>query len=444
MIGLGLGIPEIAVRGSGLPPWLLAPGGIIPDVDIDFANGRAWTKTKGLILPASLLTVTRASQETIVDLSGNVTYAPNGSGVGGGLGAALSNAGLQAWEARTNQQTYSAVNTTGWSTNNATLNGASAVSPDGTTNAATITDNAASGIHGIYQQSQAVTASQTQTSSIFLKQGTIRYAEFLCYDTSGNGVVIFVDTQLGVLSGSGTIGAGATYVSSKIEPYANRWWRVSLVGTMTADTHLFQDVRMSPDGSTTFYVGTGSTLFAWGAQLEQATFASPLIPTTSGTAARAADVIKLTTPPVFGSAYSMVAWGTPAAPTAFGTNQGALIIGDGSTANRYALSRNSSTGLPSAFIFSGGSNEGGPQSGSLWGQLTSGKLATSFSVSAATLVFNAGSPVVSSGIAAPAIVNTVGIGNTNFAGNQFNGTISRVALWPTTALSTGALQQVTT
>jgi hypothetical protein len=165
----------------------------------------------------------------------------------------LSNAGLQAWEARTNQQTYSAVNTTGWSTNNATLNGASAVSPDGTTNAATITDNAASGIHGIYQQSQAVTASQTQTSSIFLKQGTIRYAEFLCYDTSGNGVVIFVDTQLGVLSGSGTIGAGATYVSSKIEPYANRWWRVSLVGTMTADTHLFQDVRMSPDGSTTFY-----------------------------------------------------------------------------------------------------------------------------------------------------------------------------------------------
>jgi hypothetical protein len=442
MIGLGLGIPEIAVRGSGLPPWLLAPGGIIPDVDIDFANGRAWTKTKGLILPASLLTVTRASQETIVDLSGNVTYAPNGSGVGGGLGAALSNAGLQAWEARTNQQTYSAVNTTGWSTNNATLNGASAVSPDGTTNAATITDNAASGIHGIYQQSQAVTASQTQTSSIFLKQGTIRYAEFLCYDTSGNGVVIFVDTQLGVLSGSGTIGAGATYVSSKIEPYANRWWRVSLVGTMTADTHLFQDVRMSPDGSTTFYVGTGSTLFAWGAQLEQATFASPLIPTTSGTVTRAADAIVLTTTPVFGPAYSLVAWGTPVATAAYAATQPILSYDNGTLSQRGQLYRSGTSGNDAITLTGSGGLNVGIGTSTIWAQGALGKIALSFAPASHYEAFNGVASAQDT--AAGAVSGTqISTGRRADGGTQFNGKISRIAIWSTTALSAGALQQVT-
>jgi hypothetical protein len=440
MIGLGLSIPEIAVRGSGLPPWLLAPGGVIPDVDLDFANGRAWTKTKGLILPASLLTVTRASQETVVDLSGNVTYAPNGSGVGGGLGAALSNAGLQAWESRTNQQTYSAVNTTGWSTNNATLNGASAVSPDGTTNAATITDNAVSGIHGVYQQSQAVTASQTQTSSIFLKQGTIRYAEFLCYDTSGNGVVIFVDTQLGLLSGSGTIGTGATYVSSKIEPYANRWWRVSLVGAMTTDTHLFQDLRMSPDGSTASYVGTGGTLFAWGAQLEQATFVSPYIPTTSGTAARAADVVTLTNVPTFGTSASAVIWSSPNAPVSYSALQAQLTITNMSNqTQRFGFFKTNVTGA-AAYFYNGGNGITGTPT---WTPGVVGKAAMNINPAGAVVAFNGGNltTLSAAGISGFTKVN---LGTDQNSGVNGNATISRIAIWATTALSTGALQQVTT
>lgn len=435
-IGLAHGAevgPRRALLGSGAPTWVFNPGGQRPAIDCYFTLGQCWIKGQGVVSATSQLTTTRASQETCTDASGNITYAANNA-------PCLTSAGLQVWEARTNQQTYSAVNTTGWSTNNATLNGASVSSPDGTVNAATITDNAVNGIHGVVELSQTVIGSQTQTSSIFLKQGTIRYAEWLCYDVSGNGVVIFADLQLGLLSGSGTIGAGATYVSSSITQYANGWWRVSLTGAMTSGTTLWQDLRMSPDGSSASYVGTGSTLFAWGAQLEQATFASPYIPTTSGTASRAADAIKLTTPPMFGAAYSLVAWGTPAAPAAYTFNQFVASISDGTTNNNLSLDRGSGSAPFVANINSGG--VGTNQTGGTWNQSALGKVAESTNGTTQSAAYNA-TMMAGTTNANPIGANTIFIGANGGAVRQFDGTISRIAIWPTTALSAAALQQVT-
>lgn len=429
-------------RFQNTPSWVFKDSSNNPaTVDIDFANNLAFLYNgagQGLVTsPANLLITTRASAETYTDTGGNITYVNSNI-------AALGNNGLQVWEARTNQQTFSAVNTAGWSVGDTTLVGASAVSPDGTSNAGTITDNAVSGLHNIFQQSQAVTGSQTQTSSIFLKQGSLRYAQWLTYDTSGNGVLVFVDTQLGVLSGGTTLGAGATYVSSSIQAYVGGWWRVSLVGTHTADTNLIQDLRMSPDGSTTSYVGTGSTVFAWGAQLEQATFAGPYIPTTSGTAARAAASIKLTTPPVFGSAYSAVVWATPSSPVANAVFQDFLNINDGTGTNRFAFERNSVNGLAQMRNISGGTS-GALDSTAAWAQSVFGKEAASTIAGLQVQTFNG---VVASGSSTGAIpigVNTVQIGSSSGGGSNFtNGNLSRIAIWPTLALSSADLQRITT
>jgi hypothetical protein len=431
MIGLGLSIPEIAVRGSGLPPWLLAPGGVIPDVDLDFANGRAWTKTKGLVLPASLLTVTRASQETVVDLSGNVTYAPNGSGVGGGLGAALSNAGLQAWESRTNlllsSQDFTNVGYWGQTHVTATISG---TAPDGTATANLITEDTASNFHLVaYGPGITVPSGATATMSLWLKAGTRQFVSFGITDLSlSNQYLATLDTIAGTVTTT-IVGTG-TVAAATVRAYANGWFFVWVTGAIPATTTYFPDIAGSPSATPanlfTSYLGAGKTIIAWGAQLEAASFASPYIPTTSGTAARAADVIALTTLPVFGSTASIVFWGTPAALTGYANNQWAMFV----AGTPFGLLRAGTTGDAQLF-YNGATNFNGAP---VWASGARQKLAMSGAAGAQTGVYSGGAAATAS--------NGTAVSGTNVFIGATNG--ANTAIWPTTALSAGALQQVTT
>lgn len=154
----------------------------------------------------------------------------------------------------------------------------------------------------------------------------------------------------------------------------------------------------------------------------------------------ATDVTKLTTPPVFGSAYSLAIWGTPSEPVAFATNQELGQIDDTTTANRLILLRAATNGQAQFNSTSGGTGMTG--GATVWAQGVLGKLAASDAASSQISVFNAGTPSTKAG-ALPVGVNTVRIGCSASGTNQWNGSIARFILWPTTALSAGALQQVT-
>lgn len=154
----------------------------------------------------------------------------------------------------------------------------------------------------------------------------------------------------------------------------------------------------------------------------------------------ATDVATLTTPPSFGSAYSMVAWATPSEPLAFATNQELAQIDDGSNNNRLILDRVASTGLAQFVSISGGTGMTG--GATAWAQNALGKLGVSDTASSQIGVFNGGVPFTKAG-ALPVGVNTVRIGSNTVGASQWNGAIRRLLIWPTTALSAAALQQVT-
>lgn len=173
-------------------------------------------------------------------------------------------------------------------------------------------------------------------------------------------------------------------------------------------------------------------------------FATTPIPTTSVAVTRAADAIALTTPPVFGSGYSFVMMGTPLAPilgTVNEPNQELMQVDDGTNNNRFILARQNTNGFAIfSSVATGGSGTG---STSLWSQNTFGKLAVSTTAGAQILVFNGGSPATAA-LALPVSVVNVRIGSNTVGASQWNGVLTVLEIFPTTALSAAALKQVST
>lgn len=426
--------------GKKIIPFPFAPGGTLPSHDIDFAGGRAYANGS-LVTPSSLLTVTRASQETITDTSGNLTYASNNT-------AALSNAGLQAWEARTNLLLGSADFTganAAWSMTGATT-AILGAAPDSATAANVTTEDTSTGSHVTFGQGGnlfAASAGATLTYSIYLKAGTRRFVWLGVSDQANSYFYATVDTQNWTATSGTVVGAVTPTVGTPVlTALANGWYRVSVTGTLPTITAYqpFVAGATSANAALATYTGTNSTWITWGAQVEAAAFVGPYIPTTSATVTRAADVITLTAPPSFGSAYSTAAWGTPSGPLAFATNQELAQIDDGSNNNRLILDRVASTGLAQFVSISAGTGMTG--GATAWAQNALGKLGVSDTASSQIGVFNGGAPFTKAG-ALPVGVNTVRIGSNTVGASQWNGAISRLLIWPTTALSAGALQQVT-
>jgi hypothetical protein len=177
------------------------------------------------------------------------------------------------------------------------------------------------------------------------------------------------------------------------------------------------------------------------AQVELGAFATSPIVTAGAAGTRAGDVIVLTSPPAFGSAYTVFGSGTPKAPNAASANQFLLCVDDGTGNNRVNVNRNS-TGLNAPSTQSGGvlTSIG---LGTAWAQNMLGKNAISVASGAQASSFNGGAVDTAAG-ALP-----VGVANTRIGTNQasvafWDGTISRVALWATSALTGAQLQQITT
>lgn len=52
------------IEGVNIPPWVLRAGGILPSVDLDTPNNRAWVNGTGLVPISSLLSITRSATVT--------------------------------------------------------------------------------------------------------------------------------------------------------------------------------------------------------------------------------------------------------------------------------------------------------------------------------------------------------------------------------------------
>lgn len=195
-------------------------------------------------------------------------------------------------------------------------------------------------------------------------------------------------------------------------------------------------------GSTSLTVtvtGAGGTF--QNAQVELGSFATSPIPTSGSAAARAADVVTVTHPPAFGSAYTLYASGVPEAPSGYGTAQKILEVDDGTTNNRVNLNRTLDAAIIQLVI--DGSSVACPGQINGWNTSALGKTALSMQPGNQWAAFDgiAAPPSTTSPIFVP---SDVYIGNNGVAANQqFDGYVNRVTIVAVVAWTESFLQQIT-
>ncbi len=198
--------------------------------------------------------------------------------------------GTQTAVAEQNLLVQSQVNNAGWNTTNTTLADNTQVAPDGTTTAATLTDNATSGSHISNQVPAPVLLAGTDyTLSLYMKAGTNNFGVLTLTNatTAQNGISAVIDLSSGVITqiGSGTNATAGLFFA---EGVGSGWYRVVITGSSVAGFNRAEFGLAPAATGNTFssiqrisYSGTGTSIYIWGAQLEQRNAVTAYTPTTT-------------------------------------------------------------------------------------------------------------------------------------------------------------------
>jgi len=193
--------------------------------------------------------------------------------------------------ARTNLLLRSQELGTTWTLSAATVTADAIAAPDGTVTADKIVPDTSSSNAHQAGQSISFTNAQAYTLSCYAKAGEYGYINLLLPSTAFGGT-----NQIGtfnLLTGVCVATLGAPTVT--IRALGNGWYFCAITATAGSTTSAFPAIRVNSTYSNAAYTGDGASgAYAWGAQLEAATFASSYIPTTSASATRAADTLTVT------------------------------------------------------------------------------------------------------------------------------------------------------
>jgi hypothetical protein len=183
--------------------------------------------------------------------------------------------GTQSAKAEENLLAQSQDLSTTWLTTNTVVTSNSTLAPDNTSTADTLTDNATSASH-IISQSPILTAGTVYTFSVFLKANTNNFAVVTLTNptTVQNGISAVVDLSTGAITQTAT-GTSATFTSSSITAVVGGWYRVVITGSSVVGFTRAEVGLVPASTGNTFsttqrvsYVGTGTSVYVWGAQLE--------------------------------------------------------------------------------------------------------------------------------------------------------------------------------
>jgi len=268
---------------SGAPSWIPSQFWT-SSLYIDYTLGLAAVAQGGNLQPVninSIHSVTRAqtvpsyvqnASGLLVPCSANTLRL--GSGLGVDVEQASTNLIIQS----------SALGNAAWTASAATVTPNAAVSPDLTTDAASVVANNTTTFHSVNATSIPLTASQTYTISAYFKQSGQRYVVIVVNTV---GQIVFdlqnaVVTQTSVLT-NGTvtlIGNGWYRCTAQFVPASSANYGVQLAGTIN-----------STWGS---YTGDNvSGVLVWAPQVENLAFPTSPIPTTTVAVTRNADNVTL-------------------------------------------------------------------------------------------------------------------------------------------------------
>jgi hypothetical protein len=163
----------------------------------------------------------------------------------------------------------------------------SVTSPDGYTNADTITGTGASVAFVLVRQNLTVAGAGTYTFSGFFKYNNHPFVSLnlSAYDGGGNANY---NIQTGVVT---NVSAGST---AKIENYGNGWYRCSLTSAIGAsDLTGRPSIYVAYDGTTSDFPSTaeatGKAVYAWGFNMCLGSYVQSYLPTLSTSVTRVAD-----------------------------------------------------------------------------------------------------------------------------------------------------------
>jgi hypothetical protein len=165
-------------------------------------------------------------------------------------------------------------------------------SPDGTTNADTVTATGAGSLSHLIYQNLAFTSGTAYSYSVFAKANTSNFIQIVF---AGN---LIANSYANFDLSSGTITASA-FVTAKIENYGNGWYRCSISGTSAASSTNSQIIYLinSPTASRAqSFVQSGESVYLWGGSFENGSFPTSYIPTTSTAVTRVVESASVTTP----------------------------------------------------------------------------------------------------------------------------------------------------
>jgi len=156
-----------------------------------------------------------------------------------------------------------------WTKINLTVVDNTAIAPNGTLTAATLTDNSTTGRHILYYQDSPVIPANT--ISIYAKANTATWLSLDLYNTQDR--FTYFDLANGVI---GTVGTGITATMTYV---GNGWYRCSC--STSSSTNGWIHFGVADSNGVDSYAGTGKSIFVWGFQRELGSAPTAYMPTTT-------------------------------------------------------------------------------------------------------------------------------------------------------------------
>lgn len=234
---------------------------IRPSLDLDFANSK-------MLDPR--ITFSRANTASYYDSDGLLKYAAINQPRFDHNPATGESLGLLIEEPRTNILTYTEdFSATVWGKGNTYISVNATTAPDGTFTADKFYADATNAGHFLAYNLGTLSAG-TYTISLYVKSAGSTKGYFQIYSANGNASVEF-DLTSGIYN-------AAAGVNATKQDVGNGWYRFSITGTFPAEGAAVYIVARDSSGNFS-YTGDGySGFYIWGAQIEQASFATSYIP----------------------------------------------------------------------------------------------------------------------------------------------------------------------
>jgi hypothetical protein len=261
-----------------------------PTLNLNFAGSRTLDPR---------ITFTRTSSATYMGRDGLVKIAPANSARFdhryNSTTGEVESLGLLIEEARTNLLTDTETFDSGWTKfNGSSVTTNATISPDGNQTATKYDYNNSS---GVLRRIVGYNPSTTYTVSAFLKAAEIKYLTFLILEKTG----IVISMKINLETGEFLDGSQGLPATRTLTYYGNGWYRASITFTTTSDPGAgsYFDFRLADSWPTGNIGGPlnnpvpGQGIYIWGAQLEQGSFPTSYIPTTTSTVTRTADNVSM-------------------------------------------------------------------------------------------------------------------------------------------------------